>query len=341
MSHHRMESCILSGPWHPSQGLLCVTSSPTTISSMTILEASWRAAQKMIGMDVFARIYLWHENMAPNFTHDHSISIASFFNHSLSITLFAPSPSWGSSSPNKLVFLDGQLRFAVVHWRIRREWSDGSYHCFRPWVTRQRLKIQLQATRWSFWSLLCVVCCVLFFVFSFMFFFFILFLLRCSHFLFFQLSLLFFSCLLFIGFPLIILFLACCCCCCYGCWWHIYLAVMPTVCCRFDRICKGQWTRRPKRTSSLVSLCFYHLPMATVLSHLWWLGCACCRSFAALRYFLGSAFFQFQTAYSSLVLRTDQIVSHLRVESDKCIFVQLDGTGNRPTENSWILYTLS
>lgn len=82
---------------------------------------------------------------------------------------------------------------------------------------------------------------------------------------------------------------------------------------------------------------FYHLPMATVLSHLWWLGCAGCGSFAALRYFLGSAFFQFQTAYSSLVFWTDQIVAHLRVESDKCIFVQLDGTGNRLTENSWIL----
>lgn len=185
--------------------------------------------------------------MAQNFIHDHSMSL---FNYSLSITLFDLQPS------RKLIakqarFFDGQLRFAVVHWRIRRKWSDGSYHCFRPWVARQKgLKIQLQASRWSFWSLLCVVCFVL--RLPFIFFFFLFFwLLRCSHFFFFQLSLLF---LHFYWFSSYVFFLSCCCCCCYGCWWHIYLAVMPTVCCRFDRVCKGQWTRRPKRTSSLVSL---------------------------------------------------------------------------------------
>ena len=239
---------ILSGPWHPSQGLLCVTLSPTTISSMTILEASWRAGQKLIGMDVFARIYLWHDILWPKILSMIIAWVCSIIHWVLHCLTFNPQ---GSSSPNKLVFLmansglpwfigeygaNGQTEATIVsdlESPDKRGWKSNCKHHAGPFGR-------------------CFVLFVLFCVFlsssSFSYFFWLL---RCSHFFFFQLSLLF---LHFYWFSSYVFFLSCCCCCCYGCWWHIYLAVMPTVCCRFDRVCKGQWTRRPKRTSSLVSL---------------------------------------------------------------------------------------
>ena len=280
----------------------------------------------------------------PNHPLDHSISL---FNHSLSLHCM---------TFTREAHRQTSLRFAVVHWRIRRKWSDGSENCFGPWVARQGLAPVCMALPskgvenatatvtlvlfGSFWWLLCVVCCVLFVVFClfcvFFFmcsFYFLLFFFSSSVFSVFSSSVFSFF-LLHFYICLLLFFLSCCsccCCCCYGWWWHIHLLVMLTVVVLTCFDLQRSMDKKAK-TDKHLGLTHGHC----CLSH-WWLGCAGCGNLAALRYFLGSAFFQFQTAYSSLVFWTDQIASYLRVESHKCLFVQLDGTGYRITQNSWIL----
>lgn len=219
-----------------------------------------------------------------------------------------------------------QLRFAVVHWRIRRKWSDGSYHCFRPWVAWQRGTITLVL-------LVVALCCLLCFVSSF----------SCSFFLsvFFVGVLIFFlpafsfvssSCLLVFFF----LFFLSCCCCCYGWWWHLYLTVMLTVSCRFWPDLQRSMDEKAKTDKQLGLTLFLSLAhghcVVTLVVGLCWLW-----QFCSFKVLPRICIFPVSNGVQQLGIlnRSNCFSPEGRVTQLDC--VQLDGTGNRLTQNSWIL----